>query len=81
LEIQVRQKFLALWILFGLSAAITAAPIDDLQNGFLKPPADCRIMMRWWWFGPAVTTPELEREMRLMKEGVSAASRCSPSTL
>ena len=26
-------------------------------------------MMRWWWFGPAVTEPELEREMRLMKEG------------
>ena len=25
--------------------------------------------MRWWWFGPAVTKPELEREMRLMKEG------------
>ena len=26
-------------------------------------------MMRWWWFGPAVTKPELERELRLMKEG------------
>jgi hypothetical protein len=26
-------------------------------------------MMRWWWFGPAVTKTELEREMRLMKEG------------
>ena len=26
-------------------------------------------MMRWWWFGPAVTKAELEREMRLMKEG------------
>jgi len=25
--------------------------------------------MRWWWFGPAVTPEELEREMRLMKEG------------
>ena len=26
-------------------------------------------MVRWWWFGPAVTKPELEREMRLMKDG------------
>src|SRR5689334_15199879 len=26
-------------------------------------------MMRWWWFGPAVSKPELEREMRTMKEG------------
>src|SRR6185369_631052 len=32
-------------------------------------PDDARIMMRWWWFGPAVTKPELERELRLMKEG------------
>ena len=26
-------------------------------------------MMRWWWFGPAITKTELERELRLMKEG------------
>ena len=26
-------------------------------------------MVRWWWFGPAVTTAELERELRTMKEG------------
>jgi hypothetical protein len=25
--------------------------------------------MRWWWFGPTVTKPELAREMRNMKEG------------
>ena len=43
--------------------------IDDLQRGFKRPPDDARIMMRWWWFGPAVTKPQLEREMRLMKEG------------
>lgn len=47
----------------------SAAPIDDLQRSFLNPPDDSRIMMRWWWFGPAVTHAQLEREMRLMKEG------------
>ena len=46
-----------------------AQNIDDLQRGFKQPPDDARIMMRWWWFGPAVTKPQLEREMRLMKEG------------
>jgi hypothetical protein len=46
-----------------------AAPIDDLQRSFLNPPDDARIMMRWWWFGPAVTKSELEREMQLMKAG------------
>lgn len=24
--------------------------------------------MRWWWFGPAVTKPEIARELRVMKE-------------
>ena len=46
-----------------------AQNIADLQRGFKRPPDDARIMMRWWWFGPAVTKPQLEREMRLMKEG------------
>jgi len=40
-----------------------------LQRDFDQPPDDSRIMMRWWWFGPAVTKPELEREMKLMKDG------------
>ncbi len=43
--------------------------INELQRRFKEPPDDARIMMRWWWFGPAVTKPQLEREMRLMKEG------------
>ena len=43
--------------------------INELQRSFERPPDDARIMMRWWWFGPAVTRPELEREMRIMKEG------------
>jgi hypothetical protein len=52
----------------SLSTAQTRA-INDLQRSFEHPPDDSRIMMRWWWFGPAVTKPQLEREMRLMKEG------------
>src|SRR4030095_4258925 len=43
--------------------------LGDLQRSFQNPPDDSRIMMRWWWFGPAITEAELEREMRLMKQG------------
>src|ERR1035438_10183543 len=43
--------------------------VDDLRAAFAHPPDDCRIMMRWWWFGPAVEKPELERELRTMKDG------------
>ena len=42
-----------------------------LEKSFASPPDDCRIMMRWWWFGPAVTKPELQRELEQMKaEGI-----------
>ena len=43
--------------------------ISELQRLFQNPPDDSRVMMRWWWFGPTVTKAEIEREMRLMKEG------------
>ncbi len=54
----------------ALVAATLAASseLDSLKQHFQRPPDDARIMMRWWWFGPAVTRPELEREMRAMKQ-------------
>src|SRR5204863_2768118 len=66
------QRGVRVWLIAacGFMAALTQAQtIADLQRGFEQPPDDARIMMRWWWFGPAVTKNELEREMRLMKEG------------
>jgi hypothetical protein len=44
-------------------------PVAALRQEFLQPPDDARIMMRWWWFGPAVEDAELVRELRTMKEG------------
>src|SRR4030095_13243987 len=69
-RIYPRLTLLLIFIL-GLAPFATARAqgIDGLQRGFERPPEDSKIMMRWWWFGPAVTKPELEREMRLMKEG------------
>jgi len=58
-----------LLILSTFTPALHAQSINELQRGFERPPDDAKIMMRWWWFGPSVTKTELEREMRLMKEG------------
>jgi len=59
--------------LLGMGTLITAAdapsPIAGLKQAFRNPPADARMMARWWWFGPAVTKPELAREIRAMKQG------------
>ena len=59
----------------GASAETAAAesksepPVSELRRGFDKPPDDSRILMRWWWFGSAVTKSEIERELSVMKEG------------
>ena len=56
-------------LLAGFAFGADPANVSDLRRGFERPPDDARMMVRWWWFGPSVTKPELEREMRFMKEG------------
>jgi hypothetical protein len=43
--------------------------LRTLETTFQSPPDDARVMMRWWWFGSAVTKPELARELEEMKAG------------
>ncbi len=49
------------------SPAQPAATPADLHREFAHPPDSSRIMMRWWWFGPAATQPEITRELEQMK--------------
>jgi alpha-L-rhamnosidase len=49
------------------AGASQPAGLDGLHSTFTNPPDDSRIMMRWWWFGPAATKPELTRELEAMK--------------
>lgn len=59
--------------LAACAALVTTARGADslaaLRGSFAAPPAEARPMVRWWWFGPAVVKPQLEREMQLMHEG------------
>ncbi len=57
---------LALLLLCLPPARAQSSP-DALRRAFANPPDNARIMMRWWWFGPAVTKPELQRELEQMK--------------
>jgi len=70
----MRVPAIALVLATAASIVSSAQPrqanaLDDLRRSFVAPPADSRIMMRWWWFGPAVTKPEIERELQAMKAG------------
>jgi hypothetical protein len=74
-----KSRSLALFFFAALSAApvfaidqpVTSTKVttDALQQGFVAPPNSARPTVRWWWFGPAVVKPQLEREMNFMKEG------------
>ncbi|HEX4321307.1 MAG TPA: glycosyl hydrolase [Acidobacteriaceae bacterium] len=43
------------------------AALAGLHAQFENPPDDSRILMRWWWFGPAATKSEVTRELEAMK--------------
>ncbi len=62
---------ISLWVvllpLLSAEASPAASQLDEVRRSFENPPDNSRIMMRWWWFGPAVTKPELEREIQAMK--------------
>jgi hypothetical protein len=45
----------------------SSSSVSALHDSFAHPPDDCRIMVRWWWFGPSATNPELQRELEQMK--------------
>jgi hypothetical protein len=56
----------------ALTGCVSAAAQDDagiaeLHRQFAHPPDSSRIMMRWWWFGPAATKDEITRELEQMK--------------
>jgi hypothetical protein len=51
----------------SLCLAQTEPNLSLLKDSFAHPPDDSRIMMRWWWFGPAVAKPEIKRELEQMK--------------
>ena len=56
-------------LLLGLNGFAMSQTTVQVKKSFETPPADARIMMRWWWFGPSVTKAEIERELRVMKDG------------
>jgi hypothetical protein len=61
-------------LLLSLIAFTLAAPAQSLRDQFLNPPAAARPMVRWWWFGAAVTKPEIKNELQQMKaDGIGGA--------
>ena len=48
--------------------------MQEIRQGLLAPSADARPMVRWWWFGVAVTKPEILSELQQMQaDGIGGA--------
>jgi hypothetical protein len=63
----LRIAFGFIFLICALCNVFAQAPPSKLHNDFLNPPPDARPMMRWWWFGPAVEKPELQKELETMR--------------
>jgi alpha-L-rhamnosidase len=51
----------------AIACLAASARGQELRQGFLHPPVNAEPMMRWWWFGPSVEKPELQRELETMR--------------
>ncbi|GAA3750333.1 glycosyl hydrolase [Terriglobus aquaticus] len=63
-----------LWVSLAAATLAVAAtsgvlPAQNLHQQFLHPPDDAKPMVRWWWFGPAVTADEIRKEIDQMHAG------------
>ena len=59
-SLRVHSRLMLLLIAIGLLAwqpalAQAGGKIAELHRSFANPPDSSRIMVRWWWFGPAAT--------------------------
>jgi hypothetical protein len=62
------------FLLAPLALPAEAQSLSELRANFLNPPDSAKPMVRWWWFGPAVTKPEILRELTQMKaDGLGGA--------
>ncbi|MBT0669370.1 glycoside hydrolase [Novosphingobium profundi] len=52
-----------------LTGASAHGQDDPVWTSFVTPPPEARPLVRWWWFGPAVTDVELDREITAMRQG------------
>lgn len=54
--------------LLVLLAFASPAFSNDWESGFADPGPEHAVGVYWWWFGPAQTKDEVDRELHVMKE-------------
>jgi hypothetical protein len=72
---RLKRCFLCAIVLLAASLTTSAQnTAGSIRSSFLHPPDDTKPMVRWWWFGPAVTKDEISRELHQMSaDGIGGA--------
>ena len=64
-----------------VSVAAQSVPtntLDVARQAFDAPADDARVMMRWWWFGPAIDEAQIARDLEAMKRGGLGGAEIQP---
>jgi len=64
-----------------VGVAAQPAPTNSIaaaRQEFDAPADDARVMMRWWWFGPAITEAQIARDLEAMKRGGLGGAEIQP---
>jgi hypothetical protein len=56
------------WIVLAAGLPVLAARADDLERGFLNPPAEAKLRAYWWWLNGNVTKAAITRDLEEMKD-------------
>ena len=59
-------------------AGLPLSALDAARQAFDTPPDDARVMMRWWWFGPATTEAQIARDLEAMKRAGLGGAEIQP---
>ena len=65
--------------LAGLAAQpVAPLSLEAARQAFDEPPDDARVMMRWWWFGPATSETQIARDLDAMKRAGLGGAEIQP---
>lgn len=76
----VSHRLVIFTFLLAISGPALVSAADDarqnISEGFVNPPQDCRPQTRWWWLGNAVTKEDISRQLRQMHaQGIGGAEQ------
>ncbi len=78
LAVTVATTFMVAALARAAAQPASTHTLDDARKAFDTPPDDARVMMRWWWFGPATSDAQIGRDLEAMKRAGLGGAEIQP---